>query len=152
MAAKILRLLCVFFSVFTVWMCGCTPKSEEAPPPPGSFRADFSAEYHGMRPAGTLTYLRQGVCTMQLTAPETLAGLRVRFQNSTLALQRGDAAATADEPYLPANSFPSAVFAALQAASNGSSDALELTAAGLPQLLRLPDGSAVTFLNAKALD
>ncbi len=149
MAAKILRLLCVFFSVVMVLLCGCAPKSTEVTPPVADFRADFSAEYHGMRPAGTLTYLRQGVCTMQLTAPTTLEGLHIRFQNNTVTVQRGNVTATADEPYFPADSFPRQVFAALQAGADDS--ALQRDADGIPQLLHLSDGSAVTFLHGEKL-
>ena len=105
MAIKVLKLLCAVLATAAVLLCGCTKRN--APNPPElHFQADFTADYHGIHPAGSLTRTRQGVCTMTFTAPQTLAGLQICCKDGEIALSREEAAATADEPYLPDDSFP----------------------------------------------
>ena len=159
------KLLCVFFSVLAVLLCGCSEKNAAPSPPVLRFRADFSADYRGLQPCGSLDRTRQGVCTLTFNAPDTLKGLRIRQQNGVLTMQCDSAAATADEPFLPGESFPSQLFALLTAAEQGSlhtSDGITytvttpggegtLTVDGrrLPQSAVLPDNSTVRFSNAE---
>ena len=144
MAAKVLKLLCVFFATVTVLLCGCV-KRNEPDPPNLDFQADFTAEYRGLRPAGSLTAMRQGICTITFTAQPTLSGLQIRCRNGTIALICGDAAATADEPYLPDDSFPSLLCAVLDAAGNcAAKDGSKVS-------LTLPSGEATLTIDDRQL-
>ena len=119
MAIKVLKLLCAVLATAAVLLCGCTKRN--APNPPElHFQADFTADYHGIHPAGSLTRTRQGVCTMTFTAPQTLAGLQICCKDGEIALSREEAAATADEPYLPDDSFPMLLCALLQDAADNT--------------------------------
>lgn len=165
MLSKVLKLLCVFFSVLAVLLCGCSEKNAAPSPPVLRFRADFSADYRGLRPCGSLDRTRQGICALTFHAPETLNGLLIRQQSGVLTMQYDSAAATADEPYLPAESFPSQLFALLTAAEQGSlhtTDGITYTVTmpggegkltvddrRLPQSAVLPDNSSVRFSNAE---
>lgn len=105
MVAKMLKLLCVFFSVLTVLLCGCGKHHPVLLC--ADFKADFVAKYKGMSLSGQLTHTRQGVCSIDIRSPDTLRGLSLRSRSGELILSQGSAAATADEGYLPAGSFPS---------------------------------------------
>lgn len=133
MAAKILKLLCVFFSVLTVLLCGCEhdKNSNEVNT---DFSADFKAHYRGMELSGTLTNTRQSYCAIELNSPETLDGLSVSYIGGELALSRSIVKATADEAFLPSDSFCSILHEILKAAPNGSGSS--------PIKLELPCGNA----------
>ena len=104
MAAKILKLLCVFFSVLTVLLCGCE-HNKHTSAVKTDFSADFSAEYRGLKLSGSLVNTRQGYCAIELSAPKTLEGLSVTRQDNELSIARGGVKATADESYLPSSLF-----------------------------------------------
>ncbi len=123
MAARILKLLCVFFSVLTVLLCGCEhDKNSNAVNT--DFSADFKARYRGTELSGSLINTRQGYCAIDLSSPETLNGLSVSYSGNELALSRSGVKATADEDYLPNDSFCSILHGILKAAPNskGSSE------------------------------
>lgn len=107
MTEKILSLLCVCLAVTSVLLCGCSRHASDTKPPEMDFQADYTADYQGMEIKGTLTNTRQGVFTITVDKPETLEGLCLRGQSGEITIRRNGVSATADEAYLPSNSFPS---------------------------------------------
>lgn len=119
MAARVLKLLCVLFSVLAVLACGCGKHNGQKETVNTDFSADFSADYRGLPLQGTLFSTHQGVCVIDLLAPETLGGLGFHYKDNTLEISRGGMKATADEAYLPGEGFPSLLHEALQKAASG---------------------------------
>ena len=118
MTKKVLNALCVFF-VFMIVLCGC-----DSPNGKGvitEFSADFTASYRDMELSGKVTADRRGLLNIELDSPETLSGLAVSCKNGETMLKRDDLICTADEAYLPGNSFPALLKSALNAL--GDSDA-----------------------------
>lgn len=140
MAAKILKLVCVLFSVLTVLLCGCTGRAETGNAAELDFRGDFSADYRGMRLTGSADNLRQGVCTLTFSSPETLEGLQISSKGGELTMRREGAAATADEGYLPEKSFPSVFFELMREAARQE----------LPEI-SLPSGKATLRTDERGL-
>lgn len=153
------RTLCVFFCALFL-LCGC----EAEAPPATDFSADFSAAYHGMTIEGSLSRSRQRILSVTLSKPETLDGLRVSYQNNELQLGRNQLLCTADEAYLPDDSFPALLKSALDALDNAAPEReLNLSAAcgdvrittdenGLPTALECPEKNLrVRFSDGKAL-
>ncbi len=104
--AKIVKLLCVFFATLTVLLCGCGGGEKEKPELCADFKANFSADFKGLTVEGSLNTTRQGVCVIDVSSPETLGGLQVRYKSGEVALSRGAVQATADEGYLPESGLP----------------------------------------------
>ncbi len=169
MAARIIDLLCAVLAVTAVLLCGCSAKESVGRKPELSFQADFTAEYRSMGLKGSLTSLRQGVCSMRFSSPDTLDGLGISFKNGETVLRRGEAAATADEGYLPENGFPSLLEELLRTAATrdavkteNNSFTYNLAAGesvlvtdenGLPQSAEVPSAEfSVEFLNSKPLE
>ena len=118
MTKKVLNALCVFF-VFMIVLCGC-----DSPNGKGvitEFSADFTASYRDLELNGKVTADRRGLLNIELGSPETLSGLALSYKNGETALKRDDLICTADEAYLPGNSFPALLKSALNAL--GDSDA-----------------------------
>lgn len=162
MAARILKLLCVFFSVLTVLLCGCE-RDRNSNAVNTDFSADFRAQYRGMELSGSLINTRQGYCAIELSSPETLNGLSVSYSGNELALSRSGVKATADETYLPSDSFCSILHEILKAAAESKGDSpvkLELPCGeadltvdenGLPkEASMLSQEFSITFSNGKA--
>ncbi len=169
MAARIIDLLCAFLAVTAVLLCGCGGEKSAGVKPELSFTADFTAEYRGLGLKGSLTSLRQGVCSMRFSSPDTLDGLGISFKNGEASLRRGGAEATADEGYLPCNAFPSLLEELLRAAATGDAvkaednsytynitageSVLETDENGLPQSAVIPSAEfSVEFSNSKPLE
>ena len=162
MAARILKLLCVFFSVLTVLLCGCE-HDKKSNAVNTDFIADFKAHYRGMELSGTLINNRRGYCAIELSSPETLDGLSVSYSGNELALSRSGVKATADEAYLPNDSFCSILHQILKNTPNGSGSSpikLDLSCGnadltvdnnGLPKEASAQSlDFSITFSNAKA--
>ena len=148
MVGRILKLLCVFFSVLAVLLCGCDKHGKPGAEPAADFSADFSAEYQGLELAGRLTNTRQGVCSVSLSAPETLDGVCFRFRENALEICRDGVKAEAGEAYIPAASFPRLLRDAFRQTAEGKTtpakeaDALALTLDGCDGTLTL-DGDGL---------
>lgn len=145
MAKRILNILCIILSVTAVLLCGCDKKLTDE----GiavDFKGDFSAVYRGMQLEGSLAHLRQDVFSLTFSKPETLEGLQIHKQNGVLSLTRGSAQATADEPYLPPESFPLLLAELLQAAGSDG-----LTADGSTYTLPLSAGEATLTVDENRL-
>lgn len=107
MVTRVLKLLCVFFVSLTVMLCGCGKNADSKVEICADFQASFSADYRGLALAGTIVNTRQGVCAVDITAPETLNGLSLQYKSGETVIARDGVKATADEAYLPHESFPS---------------------------------------------
>ena len=112
MTKNVLNALCVFFVFMTVF-CGCDSTNGKGVIT--EFSADFTATYRDMVLSGKVTADRRGLLNIELDSPETLSGLAVSYKNGETALKRDDLICTADEAYLPVNSFPALLKSALKA-------------------------------------
>ena len=111
MARKVICALCVFF-IFTAVLCGCEGSGKTAVT---DFSADFTAVYRQMELSGTVNADRRGLLSIALDSPDTLGGVNISYKNGETELRREDLICTADEGYLPANSFPQLIKHALSA-------------------------------------
>ena len=167
MAAKVLNLLCVVFSVLAVLFCGCDKQARK-----GAVKTDFTAafegEYRGLSVKGEVTSSRQGFLSLSLQSPETLSGARFCYQDKALSFGQSGFSASADEAVLPCDSFPSLLHEVFRAAASGSyrqedgayrlsvnSGACTLTTdrEGYPKALAAPQCSCtLRFFDAAPLD
>ncbi|MBR1483220.1 MAG: hypothetical protein IJ598_09685 [Ruminococcus sp.] len=145
---KSLRALCVFFCILLI---GCDKAASVTPIT--EFTADFTAEYRGQSLEGSLTYSRQDRMNLRLATPDSLAGLSVGYNAATLRISKEGLQCTADEAYLPPESFPASIKSALDAVSreveneevrikdNITADGWEVTfnSEGFPQTLQNND-------------
>lgn len=166
MAKRILNIVCIVLSVTAVLLCGCDKRLADEGVAV-DFKGDFSAVYRGIQLEGSLVHLRQDVFSLSFDKPETLRGLQIHKQNGVLSLARGGVQATADEPYLPSESFPLLLSELLQAAgadgltADGGAYSLPLSAGEatltvgenrLPQRAVIDSAAfAVSFRNCEAL-
>ena len=163
MAAKILNLLCVFFSVLAVLLCGCE-HGEEDTAVNTDFMADFTAEYNNIKLGGSVINTRQDYFAAEISSPETLAGLSAKYEGGVLSLTRNGVGATADEAFMPSDSLFSIMHEILREAGEGkgiaeSDGALKLPLScgkaemtlgksGFPLSAEIPArGFSVTFSN-----
>lgn len=105
MAKIVLKILCVFFLLSAFLFGGCD-NSESTKAVVSAFSADFSADYKSMNIKGTLYHTRQGITSINITYPKTLSGLNVGSKNGGVFVVRENLQCTADEAYLPCDSFP----------------------------------------------
>ncbi len=112
MARKVICALCVFF-IFTAALCGCGDSSEKTAVT--DFSANFTAVYRQMELSGTVNADRHGLLSVSLDSPDTLGGVNISYKNGETELRREGLICTADEGYLPANSFPRLLKSALSA-------------------------------------
>lgn len=112
MARKVICALCVFF-ITTAVLCGCGNGSGKTAVT--DFSADFTAVYRQLNLSGRISADRHGLLSVELDSPETLSGLNISYKNGEAELRREELICTADEGYLPENSFPSLIKNALSA-------------------------------------
>ena len=163
MAAKILNLLCVFFSVLAVLLCGCEHGEEDAAVN-ADFIADFTAEYNNIKLGGSVINTHQDYFAAEISSPETLAGLSAKYEGGVLSLTRNGVGATADEAFMPSNSFFTIMHEILREAGEGngiaeSEGTLKLPTSGDEAIITLDErgfplsaeiharGFSVTFSN-----
>lgn len=108
MTKRIWITLCVFFLMPLIMCSGCG-KSEEKKEIVTDFSASFTASYRDMEIKGTVSTNRQGVTDIDITYPETLSGLSVSYRNSEMQISRESLVCSADEAYIPEQSFPSLI-------------------------------------------
>lgn len=120
--AKVLKALCVFFivSIFVISVSGgCTGEKSEQNTIASNFKSDFDAEYRDMKISGSIVAGRQGIVSISISSPSTLDGLQINYKNSCIEIGRENLLCTADEPYLPSESFPAVVKSLLTEINNG---------------------------------
>lgn len=123
--AKVLKTLCVFFivSIFVISVLGgCMGENAEQNTIASNFKADFDAEYRDMKISGSIVAGRQGIVNINITSPPTLDGLQINYKNSCIEIGRESLLCTADEPYLPSDSFPAVVKTLLSEINNGKAE------------------------------
>lgn len=118
MAKNVLKILCVFFLLPVLLLNGCS-SSQNTKNALTNFTADFSACYKNMNIKGTLSRTRQGITNINITYPKTLNGLNVGYKNNQVYVMRENLQCTADEAYLPCDSFPCVVNSILEGVSDG---------------------------------
>ncbi len=117
MAKKFLSILCLLsFSIIFV-LAGCGQSEPE--PIVVDFSADFTAQFKSDTYVGRVSCTRQGIITIGIDSPETLAGLSVKYYNSQMQLQEDNLVCSADEAYLPQSSFPRILKSVLDAVRSG---------------------------------
>lgn len=109
--ARVLKTLCVFLFL-PVILFGCDNPGKSSVVT--DFSADFTAKYNGLDLSGKISADRRGLLTLELDSPETLDDVIISYKNSQAELKRGGLICTADEAYLPQNSFPSLLKSALE--------------------------------------
>ncbi len=121
MAKRFLRLLCVsvIFSVFILSGCVSSDSQNSVKALITDFTADFTAQYNSSEYRGTVTTNRQGMMTIDITYPETIEGLRVKYTGTELLLSRESLVCSADEAYLPDSSFPSVLKSVFKGVAEG---------------------------------
>ncbi len=168
MVAKVLKLLCVFFSVVTVLCCGCGRHGAKAAPVT-DFTASFQGEYRGLELEGELSGSRRGLCSVTFSRPPSLCDARFSYRDSSLTFGCKGFSASADEACLPPDSLPAllrGVFRAVAAGDyrqgsgknelllrvGGIDCVLTCDSAGYPKTLLAPDlGCTLTFCHAAPL-
>lgn len=116
--AKVLKALCVLFIFSAVIISGCTAASEHTSLVT-DFTADFTADYRGMNLSGNITAARQGITDISIISPNELKGLNARYRDSVIELKRDSLSCTADEAFLPSQSFPAVVKNILDCVNRG---------------------------------
>ena len=104
---KVLSALYVFIFLFLFTLCGCQSSSvQKQKSLVTDFSADFCAEYNDMKLKGSVVSNRQGVIGINITSPDTIAGISVNYKDGEAELKRDSLICSADEAYLPSSSFP----------------------------------------------
>lgn len=103
---RVLKSLYVFIILPIFLLCGCQKTSDASQSLKTDFSADFCAEYRQIQIVGSICTNRQGIVSICISKPETLDGLSINYKNGELWLRRDSMICSADEAYLPSDSFP----------------------------------------------
>ncbi len=106
---RVLKSLYVFIFLLLVFLCGCSSEKSDEKPLVTSFSSNFSASYKEMNLNGNLTVADGGIVELSISGPKTLEGLEVGYRNGEMEIRRENLICSADETYLPNNSFPSVI-------------------------------------------
>lgn len=140
MAKKVLIILCAFFLLSEILLCGCE-KKEESKELVTDFSASFSAEYRKEEVKGTLSTNRQGITNINITYPESISGLSINYRSSEMQVARESLICSADEAYIPANSFPSLLKSVLNGIGEGRAKLYAQNEAGCTYNLKTESGN-----------
>ena len=120
---KVLSALYVFIFLFLFTLCGCQSSSvQKQKSLVTDFSADFCAEYNDMKLKGSVVSNRQGVIGINITSPDTIAGISVNYKDGEAELKRDSLICSADEAYLPSSSFPNLLKNILRGVSDGRAE------------------------------
>ena len=119
MTAKILNRLYVIIFSLSLLFSGCSKDTTEKSIVT-DFTASFSSQYRGLELKGKIGTARQGITNITITSPETLKGLSVCYKNSEMEISQENLICSADEAYIPNNSFPSVVKEILSSVAKGN--------------------------------
>lgn len=148
MGKKFLRILCVFFvlSVFIVSGCGISD-SKDAEKKDNNLKTDFSADfdatYRNSEYKGKISTNRQGVLSIDVTYPQTLEGLSIRYYSGEMHISRENLDSSADEAYLPNTSFPSVIKSVFDGINSGKATIVSISEEERECILRVSMGNAV---------
>jgi hypothetical protein len=119
MTAKFLSRLYVIIFSLSLLFSGCSKDTTEKSIVT-DFTASFSSQYRGLELKGKIGTARQGITNITITSPETLKGLSVCYKNSEMEISQENLICSADEAYIPNNSFPSVVKEILSSVAKGN--------------------------------
>ena len=75
-----------------------------------------------MKLKGSVVSNRQGVIGINITSPDTIAGISVNYKDGEAELKRDSLICSADEAYLPSSSFPNLLKNILRGVSDGRAE------------------------------
>lgn len=113
-----MKALYVFLFLPVIIMSGCESKTE-TPEIASDFSADFTAEYRQSEFRGEVSNNRQGVTNINITYPETIDGIKIRYRSSEMQITRENLTCSADEALIPDRSFPSVLRSVFRGISEG---------------------------------
>ena len=119
MTDRVMKTLCVLFLLPVFLLCSCSAESGDNKQVNSRFSADFQAEYKEMTIKGSLSSAGRGVMNLNVAYPQTLSGLNVNYKNSEMLICRDSLECSADEAYLPSDSFPNTVYLILTGIADG---------------------------------
>lgn len=143
MCKKFLKILCVFFVLPMFVMSGCENEEKQDYSIRTDFSADFEATYRNGEYKGKLSSNRQGVLTIDITYPQTIEGLSVRYYSGEMHLARENIDSSADEAYLPAQSFPRVVKSVFDGINSDKSTIVSISEEECERNLNTTMGNAV---------
>lgn len=143
MRRRFLKILCVFFVSMMFVMGGCDSVEKKEENLKTDFSADFSAAYRESEYKGRLSTNRQGVLNIEITYPQTIEGLSVRYYSGEMHIARENLDSSADEAYLPDTSFPSVIKSVFDGINGGRATLVSVSDEECERTLRLPTGNAI---------
>lgn len=115
--------LCVFNFLLLILLCGCNSYSEDYDIKT-DFTAEFKASYRNSQYGGSVSNNRQGLIYISIGSPKELEGIGFYYKSGELEMSREELVCSADEAYLPQNSFPSLVRSIMNGVSQGRDEML----------------------------
>lgn len=143
MGKKLLRILCVFFALPIFILNGCNDGEKPDYNLITDFSADFQATYRDSEYKGKISTNRQGVLSIDITYPQTLEGLGVRYYSGEMHLSRENIDSSADEAYLPDTSFPSVLKSVFDGINRGNTTIVSIGKEECERTLQVPMGNAI---------
>lgn len=143
MRKKFLKILCVFFVLPLFIISGCDNAEKTDNNLKTDFSADFEATYRESEYRGKLSANRQGVLSIDVTYPQTLEGLSVRYYSGEMHLTRENLDSSADEAYLPDTSFSSVLKSVFDGINSGKATIVSISEEECERTLRVSTGNAV---------
>lgn len=119
MAVKVLRILCVFFSVVILLLCGCQ-KAEKSITVKTDFKACFTSNYKDMQIKGSVSNTGHNISEISISSPKALSGMKICCKNSDYSLSLDSCVCSADEAYFLQDSFPNTMINFLSTLNNGN--------------------------------
>ena len=116
-----MKTLYVLFLFPLILLCSCS-NSQDSKTIVSTFTANYTAEYNGLELSGCVTANNESVTNISFDSPETISGLNVNYKGSQMQISRESLICSADEAYIPQNSFPSTLKSILKAVSDGRAD------------------------------
>lgn len=143
MCMKFKKMLCVVVvAVIGVFVVGCSEEREKKSVI-NQFTADFEAEYKDMTVRGDILTSVHGYTKINITYPETVEGLNVAYKKGEMEIGMKSLLSTADEAYLPQESFPSVLHSVVISLSEITAESAESEEGFTTYTTQLPQGSCV---------
>lgn len=143
MGKKLLRILCVFFVLPIFILNGCNDSKKPDCNLITDFSADFQATYRESEYRGKISTNRQGVLSIDITYPQTLEGLGIRYYSGEMHLSRENLDSSADEAYLPDTSFPSVLKSVFDGINKDGTTIVSIGEEECERTLQVPMGNAI---------
>lgn len=142
MCKKFLKILCVFFVLPFFILSGCE-SVEVDNSLKTDFSADFNATYRGSEYKGKISTNRQGVLSIEITYPQTIEGLSVRYYSGEMHILRENLDSSADEAYLPSASFPSVMKSVFDGINSDRATIVSISEEECERTLKVSMGNSV---------